>query len=128
MRVLGCVALLVAFVVGVSLGYYSASGEDPGFAFAVAMGAGLFCVLAVLAVGGDALHKGGRVGLGARLGIWVPVVGGLGFFVTWTEGLAMQVVGTAIGALVGLILPSALRRGRPSGPGYGDGGGGGDGG
>ena len=114
MRALGCVALLVAFVVGVAFGLYGTRGEDPGFTFAVAMGAGLFCVLAVLMYGGVTHSSDGSVGVEARLGIWAPVVAGIGFFVTWTEGLLTQVIVGAVGALVGLILPSALRHRRRS--------------
>lgn len=133
MRALGCVALLVAFVVGVAFGLYGTRGEDPGFTFAVAMGAGLFCVLAVLMYGGVTRRRDGSVGVEARLGIWAPVVAGIGFFITWTEGLLTQVVVGAVGALVGLILPSALRHRRRSRRGWrggdgdwGDGGGDGD--
>ena len=128
MRALGCVALLVAFVVGVAFGLYGTRGEDPGFTFAVAMGAGLFCVLAVLMFGGVTRRRDGSVGIGARLGIWVPVLAGIGFFITWTEGLLTQVIVGAVGALVGLILPDALRhRRRSRGGGWGDGGGDGGG-
>jgi hypothetical protein len=118
MRPFGCAALVVALVVGLCFGFFGVSpdtgGGEPGFKAAITIFSGLGCVLLVLIFGRVTNRRDGSVGIGARLGIWVPVVAGMGFFGAWTEGLGTQVIVGIVGAFVGLILPSAIEHGGSS--------------
>lgn len=95
-------------VLGGGFGLYAAWGKDLGFMFASTIVGALFGILIVLyyATRYTNMNLGG---VEARLGVWVPVVAGIGFFAAWGEGLVTQVVAGFVGALFGLILPSALR-------------------
>lgn len=101
-------------VLGAGFGAYAAWGKDLGFMFATTVVGALFGVFIVLYFATRYTDVG--VGsIGARLVIWVPLVAGIGFFVSWTEGLGTQVIASIVGALFGLIMPSAIRYRRSRG-------------